>query len=52
MVELTEKNLELLLSCRRRTKDRDFTDWQISTLINEAIYGFYEKYGKNVEIKR
>ena len=43
LIEIDDRQLERLLQCKK-TKKRGFYDWNISSLINEAILEFYEKY--------
>jgi len=49
LINLTDNHIQLLLKCKNTTKDRCFNDWNIEGLLNEAIYEFYEKYGKETK---
>jgi len=45
LVKLSALQVERLIECRK-TKLRGFEDWEIESLLDEAVLQFYEKYGK------
>lgn len=43
-INIHSDHIEWLLKCRN-TKKRNFSQWTVESLLNEAIYEFYQKYG-------
>jgi len=44
LVPISALQAERLIDCRK-TKKRGFHDWEIESLLNEAILQFHQKYG-------
>ena len=45
LIDLDDTKIDMLIECKK-TKLRGFDGWELKSLINEAIFEFYQKYGK------
>lgn len=45
LVEIRTGKIEQLIACKKNVKGRDFRDWDVEGLLNEAIDEFWKKYG-------
>lgn len=43
LIQLYDNQIEWLLKAKK-TKQRSFSNWELTGLINEAIFEFYQKY--------
>lgn len=43
LIQLTDDHVDMLLKCKN-TKKRSFSKWGIHSLLNEAIFEFYNRY--------
>lgn len=49
-INLTSDHIEMLLKSKQ-TKKRQFQNWSIEGLLNEAIYEFYQKYTTDTKVE-
>lgn len=45
LIEIHEGMIEKLLDCRTKKHGRDFRNWEVKSLMYEAIVQFHEKHG-------
>lgn len=45
LIEIDDKMLNWLIKARE-AKNRGFHEWTINQLLSQAIYEFYDRYGK------
>lgn len=44
MIELLDDEVVMLIKCKK-AKERGFYDWTLRSLLREAVFEFYKKYG-------
>ena len=45
LIEVSAQDIERLISCRN-TRKRGFKEWELNSLIHEAVLEFHKKYGE------